>query len=177
MIRSKYFKLTPPKLSALVVTFLLLLAAGWSLWEHYHKKDLVTPTATSKTSTGASVNLNPPTEAQKNPARDNPTTQSSTTPAGTKKKVSPIITSADKQSVYAYVPGIVEDGGTCTATYSHGQDKVTASSQAFSNVSYTSCKRIALDGPLNISGTWSVVVSYSSSTSEGNSQGQTVEVK
>ena len=113
---------------------------------------------------GSSVNLNSPAEEEKNSAQDNPAAQT-----GTKKKVSPIITSADKQSVYAYVPDIIEDGGTCTATFSYGQDKVTASSQAFSNVSYTSCKRIALDSPLTISGTWSVVVSYSSATAEGKS--------
>src|SRR3972149_850037 len=97
--------------TALLVSIILGLGA-WLLWGRSNDNVAKPPTDTT-TESGAYVNLNLPTEEEKNPARDNPTPQSSTTQAGTKKKVTPIITSADKQSVYAYVPGIVEDGGTC----------------------------------------------------------------
>lgn len=157
-----------------VVLVLALIAADFV----YSQRRDKTPPPQDGQPTAPYINLGPPTEEQKNPARDNPNPPpSQTNPSSGKKTVTPVITSADKSEVRAYVPGIVEDGGTCTATFTHGQDTVNASSKAFSNVSYTSCKPITLNGPLNISGKWTVVVSYSSVTSEGKSEPFTFEVQ
>jgi len=149
---------------------LLLLAVGGIVWAR-HNNDRAKPGNTpDKQTTGSNTNLNTPTEEEKNAARDQPSNQSIPAQTSSKKQVTPIITSADRQQVFAYVSGVIEDGGICTATWTHGQDKISASSPGFANVNYTSCKRIALDGPVNISGSWKVTVSYSSSTSAGTSQ-------
>lgn len=94
-----------------------------------------------------------------------------------KVKVTPVITSANQSNVSAYVPGVFEEGGTCTATLKQGSSTVTHTSEGFGNASYTQC------APLDLStlsfpskGTWSLIVSYTSSSSEGASNSQNIEV-
>lgn len=112
--------------------------------------------------------------AKNNPA---PSTPSTPTPAQ-KKSVTPVLTSAgytngSKQQVEvdAYVPGIFENGGTCTLTATQGSQKVTATSQGYQNVSQTSCHNFVVDrGKFPAGGSWTIIVTYSSSTAEGTSQ-------
>jgi cytoskeletal protein RodZ len=158
----RFFKPLPLLLALIVVGL-----AGFGIYRWQHRSG---NTATkTPTNPAPHVDLNPPTEEQKNAARDN--TTPSTTPtsdSGNKKSVKP--------EARAYVPGITENGGTCTATFTHGADRVTATSQALANVNYTICQPMRLDGPLNIQGTWTVTVSYSSKTATGTSDSFTFEV-
>lgn len=159
--------------SALLATLLVisLLAVGYFML----RDDKPNNGSTDNTTTVPGyVNLEPPTEEQRNAARDE-TPSATPSQTGSKKAVTPIITSADSQEVRAYVPGVNEDGGTCTATFTRGQTKITASADGFSNVSYTSCKPIKVSGLT--AGSWSVVVGYSSVAAEGQSQSTNVEVK
>ena len=92
------------------------------------------------------------------------------TPSG-KKQVSVVITNASASSVNAYVSGIFEEGGTCSAIFTQGSMSITRTSQGFANVSYTQCAPITPN--LSTGGSWSVVVSYNSASAEGKSEPQT----
>ena len=164
----------------LLLTLVLLLVVGTGAWLiHSHGST----TKVGTTADGKQVNLDPATKADKQDSEShkdalaNKTDDSST--AGTssgKAQVSPVITNASDQEVNAYISGVFEDGGTCTATLTKGSKVVTKTSTGFKNVSYTSCPPIDVDGSLD-NGTWSVVVSYSSSSADGKSATKTIEVK
>lgn len=111
--------------------------------------------------------------AQKN---NTTTTPDATSTSDGKKNVTPTITNTNG-SVNAFVAGIFEDGGTCTATFKKDSNVLTKSSTGFENVSYTQCAPIDLGGGFLSAGIWSVTVSYSSSTATGVSASQTMEVK
>lgn len=129
--------------------------------------------------TGPAPDLNPPTEAQKKYTDDykkslsQPSPPPTITPSG-KKQVYPVVTSVSSSKVYAYVEGVIEDGGTCTATATKDSQTFTGTSNAFTDGRQTNCT------PIDIAlspGIWSVVVSYSSASYEGSSQAQSWEVK
>jgi len=163
-----------------LVSLLIVVGLGTLGYFRFHKNSASTVPipGTPPASTKSQVNLAPPTDAQKNPAMDSTSTNSSSTMTSNgKKSVTPVITKADQNGAKAFVPNIIEDGGTCTATFTHGADKITATSTGVSNVSYTTCPSMNPSGPINIPGTWTVIVSYSSSAYSGQSQPSTFEVK
>jgi hypothetical protein len=109
---------------------------------------------------------------------------SGTGTASQKKKVTPEITSVRQASagsaleIRAFIPKILEEGGTCMATLTRGASKVSGSSSGFVNVSHTTCRRIEIPAAeFPAAGNWTLTVSYKSSTSEGASAAQTVEVQ
>lgn len=100
----------------------------------------------------------------------------STDPAPTQKKaVTPTITGTTG-SIKAYVNGIFEEGGTCTATFTKDGTTLTKSSAGFQNVSYTQCAPISIGDGFLSPGTWSMTLSYSSATAEGTTASQQIEV-
>lgn len=96
--------------------------------------------------------------------------------------VHPFITRADWDAgaatleVEAVVPGVVEQGGTCTAVATSGGASRTVSGQATATAQSTGCEPLRLAGPDLTAGTWSVVVRYASARSSGVSAARTVEV-
>jgi hypothetical protein len=147
---------------------MLLTAGGYGVWRQSRNAPL--PGAGEQTN---QINYDPPTEEEKQAAEDtkqdidpSPTPP---TPAGSLRSVTPTITFADRNGASAYVTGVFEDGGTCTATFTHGGDKITATSEGFQNASYTSCAPLKLASPINIQGDWNVSVSYASKTAAGTS--------
>lgn len=129
-------------------------------------------TVTKPSADGLPVNLSPPTKQEKAETeahKENLTQPSQPAPSENKKKqVTPIITNASKREINAYVPGVFEEGGICTATLTKGDKTVTKTSKGFGNVSYTSCEPINIENLLD-AGTWSAIVSYSSNAAEGKS--------
>lgn len=133
-----------------------------------------------KPATSDGINYNPPTEedakAVDNTKEDivkdqesqpsSPTTPS-TTPSS-KKSVKPVIASVSATDIRAYVPDIIENNGTCTATFTMtGQASVIRTGTAIANAQNTICT-------VNYAGTavgtgWSVALTYQSTTSEGTS--------
>lgn len=104
--------------------------------------------------------------------------QPSTVPNGTKRTVTPVITSASATEVRSYVPGVAEDNGTCTATYTKDSNTFKKSSIGFINASSTTCTVIeTMRSEFSIPGTWSVSISYTSATVQGVSNTTTLEVK
>lgn len=96
-------------------------------------------------------------------------------------EVSPVITSANKIDnqvvVAAYVPGVFEDGGTCTMTATNNGQTVADQVVGFGNVSTTNCPPFRVDvSKFPFGGSWSVVVSYSSQQSKGVSQAVNLEL-
>lgn len=92
-----------------------------------------------------------------------------------KKVVKPTITNTSG-NINAYVSGIFEEGGTCTATFVKGSTTKTKTSSGFENVSYTQCAPMDLESGYLSSGSWTVTVKYSSDKAEGTSDPQKVEV-
>ena len=150
---------------------LVLLVGGGIAYAQF--KDSQSPGAdSSESQSGDYINLNPPTDQEKQQADKNKKSlaEEPSPPPPTsngKKQVTPQIISASLSEVRAYVEGVFEDGGTCTATATSGTQTKTATSKGFKNVSYTQCEPI---GWSLLSGSWSVVVSYSSSNAQGNSE-------
>lgn len=134
------------------------------------------------------VNYAPATPAEKkesNDAKDkivdqqknNPTTTPGTTPSNDgKKSVTPTITNTNG-SINAYVSGVFEEGGVCTATFTKGSSTLSKTSVGFQNASYTQCAPMEIGNGFLSSGTWNVSVSYASSAAAGTSASQTMEIQ
>ncbi len=121
-------------------------------------------------------------EAEQNKERlaktkDGSDTTSNNNPASSnqKKSVKPTVTEATRTSVRAYVSGIFEEGGTCTATFTKGSETLTKTSAGFGNASYTQCTPINFDSSFLSAGKWSVALTYSSASSEGVSDARYIE--
>ena len=80
--------------------------------------------------------------------------------------------------VRAFISGVVEGAGTCTATLTQpGAQTVTKSNEAFIDASTSQCRPILI--PLNQfdqKGEWVLVVTYKSPTSYGTSEKVTVNI-
>jgi hypothetical protein len=135
------------------------------------------------TADGKRVNLKPPTKEEKQSAdankeaiiQKNTTIKSAPTNTTQKKQIDIVITDATSNGVRAYVSGVFEEGGVCTATATQGSQIITQTSTGFQNVSYTQCAPINWGSPL-ANGTWSITLSYRSATAEGSGT-KTIEVK
>ncbi len=84
----------------------------------------------------------------------------------------------DNLEVRAFVSGVVEGTGTCTATLSKtGSQTVSKSGSAFVNASTSQCRPILIPlSEFDQTGDWILVVSYKSSTSTGESEQITVNI-
>ncbi|HLA49038.1 MAG TPA: hypothetical protein VJY84_00660 [Candidatus Saccharimonadales bacterium] len=159
----------------LVILAVLLVGFGaFALTRDNDKTDTKSPSDTT-------INTQPATEAEKSEAerakeRIAESEQSTTTP-GQKKTVKPVITDTSNNSIKAYVSGIFEDSGSCTATFTKGGTSLTKTSSGFKNVSYTQCEPIKYGDSSLSSGKWSVTIKYSSATAEGVSDASTVDVQ
>lgn len=135
------------------------------------------------------VNYDPPTEQEQEAANEqketitkdqeqpsNPTTPSnpSNPQTGSKKAIKPVIIRTGGGEVAGFIPGIVENGGTCTATFTSGPTTVVKTSQGFANASTTNCTPISYAGS-GVAAGWNVTLSYSSNTSEGTSDASAVQ--
>lgn len=148
------------------------------LFHQHNNKPTGTATGQSTPQNTSSNNINygPPTQQEKDAAQvhkdqlANQSVSSNSSSSTGIKQVTPIITSInpDGASVYAYVLGVFEEGGTCTAVAQKGSTTITGQSAGFQNSNYTSCYPISFSTPLT-KGSWSVTVNYSSSTAKGSS--------
>ncbi|MBX4197681.1 hypothetical protein KW801_03995 [Candidatus Saccharibacteria bacterium] len=159
------------KRSLLAVIGVIVLASLVSyllLANHSSQNGQTTGTAAD----GSQINLNPATTSDKdsNTAHKNEIAQrdqklSDGTNQGA--AVSVVITEATSSTVKAYVIGVFEDGGSCTATASNGSQTVSGSSTGFQNVSYTQCPPISWSSALG-AGQWTVTVNYKSATAQAS---------
>jgi hypothetical protein len=169
-----------PVIAILVV--LALLAAGGLYFTRSknatNKKPVESPT----------INYNPPTKEEQaagNAQKDN--TEKSDKPApvpvvNNKKSVQPTISYAKQNGssieIDAFVNGVAEDGGSCTLTAKLGTSTVTKQANGILNASNTSCPAFTIArSEFSTAGSWSVTVTYKSSTAEGTSAATNLEIK
>ena len=142
------------------------------------------PSEGPATTTEQPKNTAPASDSQNQ--KDQPTSQQSqNNQSGSnayKNQATPEIAFVGQQGqnviVRASVPSVAEDGGKCTATFTKSSNKASGSSIGFTNVSYTTCPQISVArSQFNSAGSWMLVVTYSSSSSEGISEGKTVIVQ
>lgn len=167
-----------------------LLAGGWLLQS---KRNNTSP-AQAGTKAADSIKYAPATPQEKQQAEDRKdeiirdqakaeeAANAPKTSSG-KKAVTPVITYATYKDgmaeIQAYIPGLFEDGGSCTLTLTQASQTVTKQVPALANVSTTDCQRFNVPrADFPASGTWKVIINYSSTTAEGaSSQNTTLEVQ
>ncbi len=157
-----------------------IVAATTLFYNRSNDNTSPTPMGTEKST---DINYNPPTKEEIKETEDrkeqlsDPVTPPVTNTSG-KVVVTPVVTNSSQSEVRSFVTGVSEDGGTCTATFTHEALSFSKTSTGFKNVSTTNCEPISLSrSDFSASGKWSVTVSYSSNTSEGKSQSTTFEVQ
>lgn len=192
-------KKTPYKNKRLftIITALIcvvLLSTGIVLFLNKRHSSTITdkPTSSPKRDPVTNVDLSPATETDKTQADQNKeeiskNQTSSNTPqsnpsSNSKKSVSPVITYfgdiGENIEVSSYVSGVFEDGGTCMATFTNGSSSFSKTATGSSNVSNTTCHNIDVaKTEFSPKGTWSLIIKYSSSSSEGTSESKTLEIK
>lgn len=172
------------KTALLAVALLVLISVGVYAAQRRQTADSPAPTITAKD--GKKVTLAPPTKQEKQEVEDHKSelaknAAASSSASATQTKTSSVIITSPSSSnpsqygVRAYVSGVFEEGGTCTATATQGGASISKTSLGFGNVSYTQCAPIDWDSPLGV-GRWSIAVSYKSATTS-SSQSVTIEVK
>lgn len=115
---------------------------------------------------------NPDSKTENNQT-DTPPAPTKTTPAG-KQSVNVLLTNASitNNNVRAsgFVTNLVQEGGECTYVFTSGSSTLTKKSSTLTNPTSTTCEAVTFSSSeLPVSGTWKVVLSYSSSNAEGTS--------
>lgn len=171
------------------ILFVLFAVAifGLGFWLFAHKnnasrKPVIQP--------GSVAEISKPTEEEKQAAdiqKDKNLARAqadqTTAPSPTNiKQVVPYITFIDQTNdnveVGGIIPGIYESGGTCTLTAKNGTKQVTVQSEAQKNATTTDCRPFTIpEVQFSPKGTWSFVVSYTSSNAQGSSQSKDMNVK
>ncbi len=170
-----------------VVTLLLVVAVG--TWRFSTQKN--TTAKAPEPQPGSVADVSRPTTEEKQAADDQKAKnvertdiekQAEQTPAGQKKAVTPIITFASQADanleVGAFVPGVYEDGGTCTLTAKNGSATVTKTTTASKNATTTDCKNLVVAASeFSPKGNWDITITYQSATAQGTSQVKTVSIR
>ncbi len=177
------------------ITILSLLAAvvviggGVFIYTQKSGQSKVEPATTNAQK--ETVNLDPPTENEKKQAEDNKQqindnaakvkAQQEQNSGSGLRTVKPVVTYAEqngnKIEVGSYVPGIFEDGGTCTIELTNGA-KITRSVSAVKEGNATYCPTVSVDSSEFASkGMWQASVSYKSSFASGQSDTTKFEVR
>lgn len=141
-----------------------------------------------KKDTTQNINYDPPTEEEKQQAEDNKeriieeenNNKDPEADDDGRVIVAPIISSAaivgSDVEVRSYVTGTIENGGTCQATLTQNGNTVSKESTSVADATTTICPPLRIPLSQLSSGTWSIVVTYSSLTSTGTSNSASVEI-
>lgn len=174
------------KISVIALAVALFTLAGVLI---YQRMTHNTERPTASSSDSETINLNPPTEQEKQDAEDNKQRliQDESTPLprpsdGSKQTVSPVLgflrQAADKSiEANGYITEVVEANGICTLTLEKGGVKVTQEKQALPDAQSTICGLIKIDRNRLSPGEWKGYLSYSSSKYQGTSTETIVRVE
>jgi hypothetical protein len=165
------------KLIVILIAVLMLIGIPIFVLERTNTINLIQD-GTNVPSEEDGINYGPPTEEDKKSTEDhkddivkNQDSQGQSGNNGsstTKKAVKPVIGSVSSTDVRTIIPEVIENGGTCTATFTRaGQATVTKSATAVANAQNTICNVSFSGTPVGTG--WKVTVLYQSSTSEGTS--------
>ncbi len=173
---------------ALIVGAVIVVAAasgGW--WLTQRDNATSTEVARKAADDKSSINYNPATEEELKETEEHKQNlidqqNQSGQPSDAKRKVTPVLVDASQYDneieVRAYIPSIIEDGGTCSVTITKDNLKVTKTSSGEKDATTTRCGNIVIPrSEFKEYGKWSVVISYSSSSSQGSSAARNMEVQ
>ena len=182
---------SPTKIILLSTAALLLVGLG--AYAFYAKQTdswpFIPTSEDTKTRDADEVNYDPPTEQEIKDSQDakqrgetEKTPEENTNNNQSTQSVVPVAISSasvidNNLEIRAFTPGIIEGTGECTATISRGSKSVTSKSTAFVDTSSSICQPILIEKSRLESGTWQVVVTYSSPDAKGTSQTVTVTIQ
>ena len=174
------------KMAAVLISAVVLVGGylGVAFYKHLFPFTNKTPTYEpgthvvnkdkSDTENQAIDNLkNNPQDKTKNNQTDTPSAPTVNQDSG-KKEANVLITNVGIQngtvSASGFATNVVESDGTCTYTFVNGSNKVIKTSKVLPNPTSTTCETVNFPASeLPVTGTWSVVLSYSSPESAGSS--------
>ena len=171
----------------IVVIAVILIAGAVFLVKSRSDKN----TTANSTGQRSTINYDPPTEEEQ-AAGDEQKQQNAEEQARidqqptTGRKAEVVVSDAtyypydgDNIEVRGYISNVLEDGGTCTATFTNASgQKVVKTNPGFKDASTTQCG--ALDVPRSqfpAGGDWQLVLSYQSSTASGQSAARAVSLE
>ena len=184
-----YTKKTAPKKRLpvkLIIIALLLLLSGAAVYKLQNK-----PSSTNQISNNPAqaeeekIDLSPATEedrARVDQHKENlPAADEQKTNSSNQKSVTPIIVDAGHYDssieVRSYIPGTVESNGKCQILFTKDSSRVVKEVVSTPDATTTRCTNLKVArSEFASSGTWTVVVNYSSPTSNGSSDNRTFEV-
>jgi hypothetical protein len=176
-LKKIYFSVAGIVLVVLLGTFLLVRS-------HHHPAATSSPT-TKTLADGSTVNLAPPTDEDKQAVdqhKDDLGNQQNTPPTPSGQNVTPVITVSGQSSdggpveVRGFIPGIFEDGGTCTANFTLNAASVVKTSNAVKDATVTRCTNFSIARSEFSPGTWTLTLEYTSAAHQGSSETTKVEV-
>lgn len=163
------------KLYIIIAVILVLLGAGFLYVKQRENKPAPAQSPSTKLENKLSKEETDKKGAPETGTPSNTTKQSAgqTTPATTGSNVTPVITyfgvTGSQVEVDAFIPAIIENGGTCTLTVTNGSTVVArATKPAHSNAQSTNCENFLINSA-GSSSSWRAVVSYTSSSHNGTS--------
>jgi hypothetical protein len=166
--------MSPRKKILLIALVVILLAiGGYFLWAKVLNKSSGNPGGQTEETIQAEKET---TEAFNKELEEKKESGGSASTPSNKKPANTVLAYISATEARGYVSNVLEDGGTCTITFTKGSEKVTATSTGLIDVSKTTCRPITINPGQLGSGEWSAVLSYSSATSEGSSEAQVVKV-
>ena len=161
----------------------LLLAGGASAWQYKKSRasQASKPPAFAPISAEQQAANSQTADQRKEKIIESQKQQNSTPPAGS-RTVTPVITYAGQSNgqveVVAFVPNLLEDGGTCTVTITRGSQTVTRQVSATRNARTTDCRAFAIpESEFKEKGSWDVRVSYASLSASGTSEVWTLNIQ
>lgn len=182
MTNTKSLISSKKRLITISAILVLVVVVAFGAWWYFLK-----PTAQSTTARPVnSVDYSGPTQEEQN-AGDNQKEENQnreeidSQPEATTATV--IVTDASQYDntieVRAYIPNIYSSEGYCTATFTKaGATTVTVNGSPFKDATTTQCGAMDVNrSAFSAAGTWSVVVSYTSSTATGSSEARSVSIK
>ncbi len=171
------------KKTLLVAAAAVVLVGGGLAWALADNDEAANDTDSHPTqNTNATDNDSADTTDSNNVPSKHSQKHSSTDGSSDKKQVTPVISTPapgqELTDVRAYVNGIFEENGTCTAKFTKaGYADVTGTSKGIQDFNHTTCPPIKIArSKFPVGGNWTLTVSYSSTNAEGTSAGQTVKV-
>lgn len=180
-MKLKKSKKLSKKLAVIAVILIMLVIASAVLYVFVFNKNFH-GNNTPVTSPNQEINYNPPTsqeikeseDIKKNTVDPQKTTQNT---ANVNVVVANTYVNGSNLEIRAFVLGIVEGNGNCSAVLTKDSTSVNGSSKAFADATTTQCEPIVI--PLSKfpqSGNWSLKVNYSSEKYSGVSQALEVQL-
>lgn len=168
----------------IILTAGILLLGGWFMYKKYMVGSENTYTETPE------IDYSPATDEDKDlndqmkqdivsdEGNDAPQTDTG------KTKVVPVISAWGQPGgpgtdfkLNGYIPEVIETDGECMLTLTNGSDGTSVNKRALQDAKMTSCGQLSIPFSKIYPGDWKAVLSYSSSTSVGQSVETTIEVK